>query len=109
MKTESCKIREAIIDVTEEILKAQLFAIRKLKKGKSESDEKESRGKSQVVMAWEVIKKEGAPLHINEIIKGIEKMFKVKVDRESLASAIIKKVLREDRFVRTGKNIYTVR
>lgn len=105
MIIKSEKIRDVIIEVTEELLRSQLFALRKLKKGEKEYD-KQKQNKSQLDMAWEVLKKEGAPLHITEIIKGIEKLFGKKIDRESLVSAIIKKVLREDRFIRTGRNTY---
>ena len=38
------KIRDVIIEVTEELLRSQLFALRKLKKGEKEYD-KEKRNK----------------------------------------------------------------
>jgi hypothetical protein len=47
-------------------------------------------------------------LHVSEIITDIERIHGVKVDRESLVSALTKKVVRKDRFVRTGKNTFAL-
>lgn len=108
MNIKSNEIRDAIIEVTEELLRSQLFALRKLKRGQKQ-DIEEKQNKSQMDMTFEVLKKEGEALHITEIIKRIEKVFGKSIDRESLVSAITKRVQREDRFIRTGKNIYFIK
>jgi hypothetical protein len=39
----------------------------------------------------------------------IEKTFQTPVDRESLVSSLTKKVMRGDRFMRTGRNTFGVK
>ena len=65
-------------------------------------------GMSQVDMAYNILASSGQPLHINEILTGIKGRFKTEVDRESLVSAISKRVARSDRFRRTGKNVFAL-
>ena len=63
---------------------------------------------SQVNMAFNILKKAHAPLHVSEIIERIQASFGVSVDRESLVSALSKKVQRGDRFSRTTKNTFAL-
>jgi DNA-directed RNA polymerase delta subunit len=60
-------------------------------------------------MAYDVLKKAGAPLHISELLARIQASFGLPVDRESLVSSLSKKVARRDRFLRTGKNTFALR
>ena len=60
-------------------------------------------------MAYEILKKARAPLHVAQIIGRIHAAFAVPVDRESLVSSLTKKVARGDRFLRTGKNTFGLR
>jgi hypothetical protein len=46
----------------------------------------------------------GRPLHITALIERIAAKFGASVDRESLVSALSKRVKRQDRFSRTDKN-----
>ena len=64
---------------------------------------------SQVDMAYDILKKARAPLHVSEILARILATFHVSVDRESLVSSLTKKVARGDRFLRTGKNTFGLR
>jgi hypothetical protein len=59
---------------------------------------------SQADMAYDILTKAPKPLHATELLERIGKSFQVTVDRESLVSALTKKVMRGDRFIRTGKN-----
>lgn len=64
---------------------------------------------SQADMAYDILNKARKPLHVSELLERRGKSFGVNVDRESLVSALTKKVMRGDRFLRTGKNIFGVR
>jgi DNA-directed RNA polymerase delta subunit len=64
---------------------------------------------SQVEMAYNILELAGKALHISQIIEEIERVFGVALDRESLVSALTKRVLRNDRFVRTGKNTFSLK
>jgi hypothetical protein len=49
-----------------------------------------------------------SPLHVSRIIQRIEQAFGVRLDRESLVSALSKKVARRDRFLRPEKNTFAL-
>jgi hypothetical protein len=49
------------------------------------------------------------PLHISVIIEQAKSRFNQVLDRESLVSALTKRVKRMDRFVRTGPNTFGLR
>jgi hypothetical protein len=48
-------------------------------------------------------------LHVSELLARIQSSFGVTVDRESLVSSLSKKVARQDRFLRTQKNTFSLR
>ena len=110
-------IRDTILETVEACLDAQLRAVRKLR-GTSSTDSspgvprskaKNTKGRSQLDMALDILKEEGQPLHINELLDRIDTRFAQRIDRESLVSALTKRVLRADRFVRTEKNTFGLR
>lgn len=100
-------IRDIILDTIEESLDAQLRAVRRLRKPALEKEIKE-KSMSQMDMVYDILQR-SQPLHITEIIDQIERIHGVRPDRESLVSALTKKVMREERFVRTGKNTFALK
>jgi len=110
-------IRETILETVEACLDAQLRAVRKLR-GASSTDSSPGaapagaqniKGMSQLDMAFDILKEIGRPLHISELLERIHARFGQQVDRESLVSALTKRVVRADRFVRTEKNTFGLR
>ena len=110
-------IRETILETVEACLDAQLRAVRKLR-GASSTDSspgaapagaKNIKGMSQLDMAFDILKEAGQPLHIRHLLERIHARFGQQVDRESLVSALTKRVVRADRFVRTEKNTFGLR
>ena len=102
--------RDAILEVLEASLDAQLRAVRRLRKApQGEAAPRRRRGLSQVDMAFDVLKKAGSPLHISELLARIRAGFGVSVDRESLVSSLSKKVARGDRFDHTGSSTFGLR
>lgn len=104
---EEDKIKAAVFDAFEVSLEAQLRAIRRLKAGRAEVP-RAPRGMSQVDMAYDILLRAGQPLHISEMIQRIEAVHHQRLDRESLVSALVKKVQRKDRFTRTDKNVFAL-
>lgn len=103
-------VRDVFLATLEASLEAQLRAVRRLRRGESTKGRPPNqKGRSQVEMAYDVLKKAGGPLHISEILARIDSTFRVTVDRESLVSSLSKKVMRGDRFVRTGKSTFALR
>ena len=103
-------LKDYILSVFEVSLEAQLRAVRRLRGGSPAPAPIPRRtGLSQVDMAYDILKKARAPLHVSEILARIHSTFQLTVDRESLVSSLAKKVARGDRFLRTGKNTFALR
>jgi hypothetical protein len=103
-------LKNTILSAFEASLEAQLRAIRRLRQGPTEAvRSRPKKGRSQVDMAFDILKKARTPLHVSEIIDRIQTQFDVTVDRESLVSSLSKKVARQDRFLRPEKNTFSLR
>jgi DNA-directed RNA polymerase delta subunit len=103
-------IRDVILSAVEASLDAQLRAVRRLRQGQREDTQApRKQGRSQVDMAYDILKKARTPLHVSEIIDRIQTQFGVTIDRESLVSSLSKKVTRQDRFLRPEKNTFSLR
>jgi hypothetical protein len=103
--TVNSEIEDSILHVFEVTLEAQLKAVKHLRSRKVE--EKPARKRmSQVDMVYDILRAAGHPLHVNDIIDRVEKIYDRRLDRESIVSSLVKKVRREDRFVRTDKNVF---
>jgi hypothetical protein len=104
---DETKIKDAVLDAFEVSLEASLKAVRRLRHpGEPRARPK---GMSQVDMAYDILLRAGQPLHISEILDRIDKLYGRRLDRESLVSALVKKVQRQDRFLRTDKNVFALR
>jgi hypothetical protein len=102
--------KDLILGVFEASLEAQLRAVRRLRRGESAAPvPRRRKGLSQVDMAFDILKKARAPLHVSDILQRIQSQFGIPVDRESLVSSLTKKVARGDRFLRPEKNTFSLR
>ena len=103
-------VKDLMLSVFETSLDAQLRAVRRLRHPAAATTEPRKRkGLSQVDMAFDILKKARAPLHISDLLARIHSQFGVSVDRESLVSSLTKKVARGDRFLRPEKNTFSLR
>lgn len=102
--------RDLILSVFESSLEAQLRAVRRLRQGEPAAPEpRQRKGRSQVDLAFDILRKARAPLHVSEILERIQTEFGIAIDRESLVSSLSKKVARGDRFLRPQKNTFALR
>ena len=100
-------IRKAVLEVEEIKLKAQLRAIREAIKGEKETPpEADDKRMSQVWYAYQVLKVEKRTLHVSEIIELCRDKYGIEIHRESIVSALLKKINRFDRFVKTEPNTF---
>jgi hypothetical protein len=99
-------LKDSVLSIFEASLDAQLRAVRRLRQGETPATPRSRKGRSQVDMAYDVLKKARSPLHVSELLARIQSSFGVTVDRESLVSSLSKKVARQDRFLRTEKNTF---
>lgn len=101
-------IRNIILETMATSLDAQLRAVQRLREPAADLKPK-PKSMSQTDMVEDILRKAGQPLHISRIIEEIQKVHGIRVDRESLVSALSKRVLRHDRFVRTDKNTFALK
>jgi hypothetical protein len=102
-------LKDSILSIFEASLDAQLRAVRRLRHPTPTSPRPRREGLSQVDMAFDILKKARAPLHVAEILARIQSTFHVSVDRESLVSSLSQKGARRDRFLRTAQNTFALR
>ncbi len=103
----STKISEEILMLYEHLLRAQINVIRQLRKEYGyDKTENEEKGMSQIDMAYDILCASNRPMHIDTIINTIQQRFKTQIDKESIVSALTKRVKRQDRFIKTGPNTF---
>ena len=108
------EIRKVILETVETVLDAQLRAVRRLRRGEglaaqTTAGKTRSRSRSQMNIVEDLLIEAGQPLHISAIIEQAKSRFNQVLDRESLVSALTKRVKRKDLFVRTGPNTFGLR
>lgn len=107
------EVRQAILETIESALDAQLRAVRKLRRGEKPAESEEKRAprprRSQMSMVEDILTEAGQPLHVSAIIERAKSRFGQSLDRESLVSALTKRLKRKDRFVRSGPNTFGLR
>ncbi len=105
--------RDDLLEALEAITKAQLRAIRRLQlspktKSKTGAPAEGHRRMSGMDMVINILQREGRPLHITDVLAAVQKRFGVPLDRESVVSALSKRVARQDRFLRTAPNTFAL-
>ena len=92
----------------ESLLKSQLKTIHQfLKQGEEPSSKSAERSRSQMSIVYNILLSAQRPLHISEIILRARENFHVNIDRESLVSALTKKVKSGRMFKRVAPNTFT--
>jgi hypothetical protein len=104
---ETHEIRKIILDITAESLESQLKAIRRLQ-APTPAPEKTHKSRSQLEYVHDILLSAGTELHINEILARIHSQYGIRLDRESVVSALTKKIHRHDRFIRTRRNTFAL-
>ena len=102
--------RDEILEAFEIALETQLRAVRRLRgvrRPKTRGGPEE--GLSQVGMAFEVLRRARKPLHVDELIVAIAQAYGVQPARDSLVSALSKKVVAGDRFEKSAPNTFALR
>lgn len=71
--------------------------------------EKPKKRTSNIEIIRHVLSTAGRPLHVSEIIDLAETQFQVTLERDSVVSAILKKIKAGKMFIKTGANTFTVK
>ena len=103
------KIPEWFLSFYENLFSAQLRAVRQLKSPKPKRTKGvKEKGMSNMDMATDMLRRAQQPLHVSEIIAQVKARHGVDLDRESLVSALVKKVHRRQGLLRTAPNTFQI-
>ena len=101
------KIPDSLLNLYESLLSSQLQTVRQLKNRKSRKIKPQRReGMSNMDMVLDILQQARKPLHISEILAQVKAKHRVSLDRESLVSALVKKVHRNQGVTRTAPNTF---
>lgn len=102
------KIPDGLLNLYESLLSAQLRVVRQLKSPKPKKPKGEKEGMSNIDMVLDILRQSGQPLHISEILAQVKAKYKITLDRESLVSALVKKIHRHPGLSRTAPNTFRI-
>jgi len=103
------KIPEWFLSFYERLSLVQLRTIRELKSPKpKKTKELRDKGISNIDMVIDILQRAQRPLHVSEIITQVKAKYAVELDRESLVSALVKKVHRHQGLSRTAPNTFRI-
>jgi hypothetical protein len=101
------KIPDGLLNLYESMLSAQLRVVRQLKTTKPTKPKRETPGgMSNIDMAIDILRQARKPLHVSDILTQVKAKYKITLDRESLVSALVKKVHRSQGLTRTAPNTF---
>ena len=106
MKRSDEKIPEYLLELHESLLLAQLRTIRQLRPAETKKRKAAHKGMSNIDMSLDILRRAQRPLHVSEIIAQVKTVHGANLDRESLVSALTKKLDRLEGFTRTAPNTF---
>lgn len=99
--------RDDLLEILETSLKAQLRAVRSLRSGPPPPSPPEAvKRRSNMSVVEDLLNQAGRPLHVTEIIELARARFDRSLSRESLVSALTKKVQEGRTFRRVAPNTF---
>jgi len=108
------RLEDTVLKTIEASLRAQLKAVKKLRRGEEPEEARRSgrspiKGKSQTDLALEVLLNEGRAMHVDEIVETVRQRYGRQLIRDSLVSAITKKLAINEGFEKTARNTFKAR
>ena len=104
--------RDDLIEIFESFSKAQLNALHRLRSRPRQVVRGETaepvKSMSQIEMVYDILRSAGRPMHISDVMAQVAHRHHTSLDRESIVSALSKRVARRDRFARTAPNTFCV-
>jgi hypothetical protein len=96
------------LEMQKEMLQAQLKVIYRHQRKMSPQLHKRKRT-SNLSIVEDILKNTGAPLHISKIIETAKNEFNANLERDSIVSALIKKINAGETFIRTAPNTFALK
>ena len=97
---------ESYLQFQKEITETKLKIINRFQRGVQPKPKTRT---SKIEIAKNVLLIAGRPLHVSEIIQLAQRDFQVTLDRDSIVSAILKKVNAGKSFIRTAPNTFALK
>lgn len=88
-----------------EVSKAKLKIIERFQQ---QGRQRKTKRTSNIDIAQNVLKAAGQPLHVSDIIKMAHEQYQVQLNRDSIVSAILKKINAGQTFSKTAPNTYAL-
>ena len=101
--------RDDLLSILEKTVEGQLRAVRSMRRAAAPTPRRAREGKSNITLVEDILITQGGPLHIDEILQKAAQRYHRKLSRESLVSALTKKVLDEQTFCRVAPNTFDLR
>ena len=97
---------ELYLHYQKELTESKLKVIEQFQKGGQTKPKKRT---SKIEIARNVLNSAGTPLHVSEIVLQAKQIYDVQLDRDSIVSAILKKVKAGKTFIRTAPNTFSLK
>ena len=97
---------ELYLQFQKELAESKLKIIEQFQKGGQAKLKKRT---SKIEIARNVLNDAGKPLHVTEIVQLAKQLYDVQLDRDSIVSAILKKVKAGKTFIRTAPNTFALK
>ena len=104
------KIPKWFLSFYESLFSVQLRTVRQLKAPRrTASKNRLGKSMSDMAMALDILRQAKRPLHVSDLLAQVKAKHGVALDRESLVSALVKKVHRHQGVLRTAPNTFEVK
>jgi hypothetical protein len=99
---------EKLLDLKKNLLQSQLKTIYRYQKQYAPGKKKLGRTSKLDIVA-DILASSDQPLHISEIIRIAQQEYQTEMERDSIVSALVKKVKAGRRFVRVAPNTFALK
>ena len=97
---------EQYLEFQREVTETKLKVIEQFQKG---GETKPKKRTSKIEIARKVLNDAGRPLHVTEIVQLAKQVYDIQLDRDSIVSAILKKMKASQTFIRTAPNTFALK
>ncbi len=98
--------REDLLEILTAAAEGQLRALRALRRRQRPSEPGSEKHRSNIAVVEDILRSASGPLHISQILTQAQERYQRRLSRESLVSALTKKVLDRNTFCRVGRNTF---
>ena len=97
---------ERYLQYQKEVAQAKLKVVERFQQQRQSKPQKRT---SNIDIVQNVLKNTGYPMHVSDIIRMAQEQYQVKLNRDSIVSAILKKINDGQIFIRTAPNTFALK